>query len=268
MFDTTEFNVQKIMHIKSGKSSEDTKFPVSVSYSPMIYSNELFVYLEGESETCIGSKKLHVTKNSVVSIPKGKYSRYDVTVFKPTFYVDIIYQSDVPPSDNVEIIGSLSDRTAALFMKADNLWTHKKTGYYTKAMSVLYEIINNIELKNREYANSETFSKLIPSEEYLFANYLSRDFDYNEMSKRSGFSYAHFKKLFIKKYGCPPVKQVTDMKMKYARELLSVGKYSINEIADLCGFESACYFSVSFKKIHGVSPLAFSKNVIEPGIKN
>ena len=57
------------------------------------------------------------------------------------------------------------------------------------------------------------------------------------------------------------------MRMKYARELLSVGKYSVNEISEMCGFESACYFSVSFKKIHGVSPLAFAKSLTEPNVK-
>ena len=263
MFENAEFNIERIMLIKSGEAADGIAYPHNVSYSGNILVNELFIYLCGEADFNIGGKKMHLSKNGIVSLPKGKYSRYDVTVHKPVSYIDIMYLSDAVPSDGIEMLPKVSDYTSSLFEKANKLWTRKKSGYYSKTMSVVYEIINSIQNRSGEYASSDSFRALSPSEEYLYSNYLSREFDYEIMAELSGFSYSHFKKLFIKKYGCSPIKQVTDMKMKYAKELLCVGKYTVSEIAEMCGFESACYFSLCFKKIHGVSPKAYEKTVLE-----
>ena len=79
-------------------------------------------------------------------------------------------------------------------------------------------------------------------------------FDYENLISLSGLSYSYFKKLFIDKYGCPPVKYITKLKINRACELLMTGKFSISEIANLCGFENVYYFSNVFKKHTGVSP--------------
>ena len=69
-------------------------------------------------------------------------------------------------------------------------------------------MINSLQSRSGEYASSESFKALMPSEDYLYSNYLSREFDYGKMAQLSKFSYSHFKKLFMKKYGCSPIKQV------------------------------------------------------------
>lgn len=45
--------------------------------------------------------------------------------------------------------------------------------------------------------------------------------------------------------------------MKRAVTLLKEGKYSINEVASLTGFDEASYFTTSFKKIYNKSPRQF-----------
>ncbi len=55
------------------------------------------------------------------------------------------------------------------------------------------------------------------------------------------------KKLFIDKYGMPPIKYVTHLKVNRACELIQTGMFSISEIAELCSYENVYYFSNVFK---------------------
>ncbi|MDD5892447.1 MAG: helix-turn-helix transcriptional regulator, partial [Bacteroidales bacterium] len=47
-------------------------------------------------------------------------------------------------------------------------------------------------------------------------------------------------------------------KLNRAAELIKSGKYNLSEIADMTGFSSLSYFSVSFKKQFGVKPSDYS----------
>jgi AraC-like DNA-binding protein len=46
-------------------------------------------------------------------------------------------------------------------------------------------------------------------------------------------------------------------KLNRAAELLKSGKYTVSEIADLCGFSTQSHFSVVFKKQFGVTPTEY-----------
>ena len=47
-------------------------------------------------------------------------------------------------------------------------------------------------------------------------------------------------------------------KLNRAAELIQSGKYTMSEVADMTGFSSLSYFSVSFKKQFGVKPSDYS----------
>ena len=51
-----------------------------------------------------------------------------------------------------------------------------------------------------------------------------------------------------------PVRFVTKMRIDYAKELLAANRRSVSEIAEMCGFSNAYYFSNVFKKQTGFSP--------------
>jgi transcriptional regulator GlxA family with amidase domain len=51
------------------------------------------------------------------------------------------------------------------------------------------------------------------------------------------------------------------IRIKKAEEMLRLGKYSIGEIAEKCGFVNAGHFSSLFKRHLGVSPSEYKKNI-------
>ncbi|MBQ8291279.1 MAG: helix-turn-helix domain-containing protein [Clostridia bacterium] len=64
----------------------------------------------------------------------------------------------------------------------------------------------------------------------------------------------------FKKYtGCSPIDFLLNVRLTKAKELLSDTNKSVNEIAECCGFSSANYFGLIFKKKEGLSPIGYRK---------
>lgn len=58
---------------------------------------------------------------------------------------------------------------------------------------------------------------------------------------------------------------VMDLRMKKARHLMSQsGRYTISDVARLCGFADASHFSHAFRRIEGISPTQFIERHHEP----
>jgi AraC-like DNA-binding protein len=97
----------------------------------------------------------------------------------------------------------------------------------------------------------------------ILRNYTQQDFAMDEAVRQMPFHYDYLRKLFKKEMGMTPLEYMTRLRMKKAESLLSAmwaKEHSVAEIARMCGFDDALYFSRVFKKTYGCSPSNFSKN--------
>lgn len=97
-------------------------------------------------------------------------------------------------------------------------------------------------------------------------NYSRPDYALDEVMRSMPFHYDYLRKLFKKEVGVSPLEYMTALRMKSAETLLSAmwtNEYSITEIAQMCGFEDALYFSRVFKKYYGCAPSNYSKKCIK-----
>ncbi len=75
-------------------------------------------------------------------------------------------------------------------------------------------------------------------------------------------SYDYLRKLFKKEIGTTPLEFLTDTRMKLAEKLLrlkEISEYNVTEIAEMCGYSDALYFSRVFKKYTGYSPSEYAE---------
>ncbi len=75
-----------------------------------------------------------------------------------------------------------------------------------------------------------------------------------ELAKLCNLSLSSFKREFKKVFNDTPNNYMTDLKLKRAKELLSVTEMPISEIAFGVGFNDPLYFTRAFKKKIGSSP--------------
>ena len=73
-------------------------------------------------------------------------------------------------------------------------------------------------------------------------------------------SEVYFRKRFKEEYGTSPQKYITHLKIRYAKELIYIGYYSLKEIALMSGYTDYKYFSTKFKKHTGLSPSDYTNN--------
>lgn len=73
------------------------------------------------------------------------------------------------------------------------------------------------------------------------------------------FYLAH---IFKEKYGVPPINYMISRRIEESRYLLRETNMSMSQIARVLGFSSASYFSQSFRRSEGISPIEYRKKQV------
>ena len=74
---------------------------------------------------------------------------------------------------------------------------------------------------------------------------------------RLGYSYAHLCRVFKGRFGIPPLRYATYVRLERAKQLLQESGLTVSAVAYRCGFEDPGYFARAFRKYMGVPPSAF-----------
>ncbi len=85
-------------------------------------------------------------------------------------------------------------------------------------------------------------------------HYLKPDFSLNEAAAKFFVSPTYFRRLFKAEFGKSPKQYIIEWRINYAASLIITGYYSLQEVAELCGYNDYKHFSAEFKKMLGVSP--------------
>lgn len=96
--------------------------------------------------------------------------------------------------------------------------------------------------------------------EYLMAN-LARQPTLTEIALQCALSRAHFTRAFKISFGMPAYAWLQRQRIDRARGLLRAGERSMTEIALDCGFSDQSHFIRVFKRVVGVTPMAWARSI-------
>lgn len=170
---------------------------------------------------------------------------------------------------NAEFLSSLlRDDQAILF--------HDYDGSVHFLVSEIFRLYNSTGMQNTEFYNAYLYIVLMYMRRGNVLNTLEtveREMDPIEKALRfindnillhpvtvsiaadvAGLSRAHFTRMFQNKIGIAPVKYIIEVKMNYAKKMLTEQNISIKEIAKILHYEDQLYFSRQFTKYIGMSP--------------
>ena len=93
--------------------------------------------------------------------------------------------------------------------------------------------------------------------EYIDDNY-QQEITLNSMAQKMGMSPKYFCRVFREVTNTTPVNYLNSVRIEKASALLVTGKYTVTEVAGLCGFNDSCYFSRIFKRYKNVTPKKYA----------
>lgn len=245
-----------VLKIHSIIEYNDKSAKKRLNYGSILYHNEIMYRLEGECNVFFNGKKCHEEKDSLRIMPAGRMAQdsYYVERIEPySKVIDVFFDTDSPLVSQLTVINFNEDHTLrVLFEKMQKLWYYKGNGYYYECISILYKILAIIEKKN--HVPIKKSNLIEPAINYINEHFTEQEFQCSELSALCNISYSYLKKLFIQKYGIPPIQFLNQKRINYSCDLIISGLYSLSQIAELTGFENEYYLSRVFKKIVGISP--------------
>lgn len=236
---------------------------------------ELYFLLDGERVFFIDNKMFVVPKNSLVAVPPysmhktagGPYKRINVNVSQnllsdqenaflekisrhPAIKIDEKYVNTV-----TQLLKEGADvQTESIVNKKDYLLSFAKT---------IILLLSRQSVTPVKPASATYSSGSVPSETLKIIYYVNNNFYKNitlaDICAEFYISKVSLCKQFKKVMHCSVMKYISSLRINKAKELLIYTDNSIEEISRLCGFSSANYFGLAFKKETGMSPFNYKK---------
>lgn len=165
--------------------------------------------------------------------------------------------------DGYSIIHFQSDREPLLFYLQSllNELEAKLPGYNTVCQDLLEVVLLQLMRRSEFTVTFVPTSRKSTRETAIVRRYIENHFkedltldDLAEVAHVSKYYLAH---TFSKEYGTSPINYLLSCRIRESLYLLTETGLSLSEIARTLGFSSPSYFSQSFRRIQGISPMQY-----------
>jgi len=95
----------------------------------------------------------------------------------------------------------------------------------------------------------------------LIESRLEADLTLQELASEIGYSRSHFLRMFHATTGMTPHRYVLNRRIERARRLLGGADMSIADVAYCCGFSSQAHLTLAFRKVCGLTPGEYRREV-------
>lgn len=139
---------------------------------------------------------------------------------------------------------------------ADAACEQQETGYSLLVKSQLYLVLHALYIHREESipSNHSRHAKALkPAIAWIKAHF-QESLTVSEAAKLTGYSPAHFMRIFRQETGLTFLQFLNDYRLSAAGYYLKETDDPIGKIATECGFDNFSYFIRSFRKKYGVSP--------------
>ncbi len=128
------------------------------------------------------------------------------------------------------------------------------------AIEQLNQLLNRIIDYLDKIRKTGITGKVEDARKYIDAEYANKQISLQLVADYVHINLCYLSELFKKQTGQSYIEYLTGRRIGKAEELLACTDFKSYEIADMIGYENATYFSTTFKKMTGVSPMDYRRN--------
>lgn len=229
------------------------------AYIPPRQYNALSFRLKGNSEFIVGNQRIRAEDQDILFGPPD--CAYTVEAGEERLVV-VHFETAENFSGMLQVLRPENpQQIEELFLSLLKTWEEKKPGFYPRAMSIFYKILELVVKQTSKGTHSPHYEKIREAVEYMMNNYRNSDLSVEDLCKRCAISDTYFRKCFLDEFHMTPNKYLTNLRIDYARDLLESGVYNIEQVAERSGFIEPKYFCTVFKKIVGKTPSEYKKHI-------
>ncbi len=197
--------------------------------------------VKGTAKIKVDNQTYCVKANEVLYLPQGVAytAEYDDNEI-----LAIHFKTQV--SDKAAEVYALanSEEIYRAFLRANAYWKDKAPGFEANVLAQLYSVLGKLCSNAITHKMPEHFMRAIS---YINANYRNSGLSAESICKNAGISATTLRALFQKYYQKTPTEYITQLRLEYARSLISCGM-PIEQAAEKSGFNDPKYFARVVKK--------------------
>ncbi len=217
--------------------------------APREYSALAF-RISGSAIIRCGGNEYHINTNDILYLPQNMAYTAEYTDTE----IIVIHFVTVQSDSEAEVYSFQNgEQIYKSFLQAHAFWENKEPGFTVYTMSLLYSILGTILEKETKTNLPSHFLKAIS---FINSNYKNKNMSVGMICTQAGMGATAFRQLFKKYYQKTPTAYITDLRLEYARNLISSGM-SVENAAYESGFNDPKYFARIVKKHFGCTPRAF-----------
>lgn len=210
---------------------------------------ELVFMLDGSCTTSVNQQTFQLQKGSVfITPPNAPHS----TSSKES-YSDMFLQCDAFPINTPSpvLLYDFDGSIGQLFSLIHTLNLKNSTEYQPVLRSLGDALASHLQICLGSASHFPFISEIKAA---LEANLTAAEFDLPTYLNSLGYNADYIRRCFKQACHVTPLQYLQELRLTYAKKLLTNTNYTIKEIAGLCGYADPYYFSRAFKKHFGTAP--------------
>jgi AraC-like DNA-binding protein len=128
-----------------------------------------------------------------------------------------------------------------------------------RALSLFYSVLAQLE-QELESKQQPVPPRIREAKQIFDSEFSEPQLSVASVADRLALSAVYLRRAFKTAYGAAPLAYLQALRLSRAKTLLESGYYTVTEVAEKCGYDSLSYFSAAFRKMTGLSPLAYARS--------
>lgn len=259
-FTRFEYLNPNLFHFVERKDTPDWKIPLRENHF-----HELYFIIGGKSAFHVNGESFTAHANDIVYIPGGSVREAHTFKGSPmhTFAVNFHWLNDNHVLLPFEIVmkNKMNNDILSYLKELNHLQTNKTSLCTFKQRAVFMLLLN--QLFHLYYYKTQTNvdPRIKRVLDYIDLHF-SENVEIDTLAHMTNLHAVYLGKLFKDNTGFTIKAYLNRVRINQAEQLLTIGKYSVSEVAEQCGFQDIFYFSKVFKKTKGYAPSIVTKKHI------